>query len=90
MEALEKFLGSKTFKFLFAVALVASVALFVGKLSAELWVDLMKWLGGYGAGRGTFEHIDLISKKKKDEIDKTVTGRTDAQLAGDIVGRTGG
>lgn len=88
MKTIEKFFGSKTFRFLFLVFLVGSIALFVGKLSSELWVELMKWLGGYGMIRGTAENVDVIKRRKKDEIANTLNNRTDAELANDIVSRT--
>ena len=56
---------SKTFQFLLAIFIIATLALFLGKLASDQWVSLIQWLGGYATIRGTSE----IITRKKDEIE---------------------
>lgn len=83
-----KILQSKTFQFLFGVAIAATVLLIIGKLTAELWVDLVKWLGGFGTFRGSAEHVELWKRGKRDEIEAELRSTTDEQLARGVIERT--
>lgn len=86
---LDTIFSSKTFKFLFFAFVIGSIALFVGKLLADQWIDLVKWLGGMATARGIGEHIPNAVGKKKDEISQVVAAHTDDQLAAGVVARTG-
>ena len=88
IEYLNTLFASKTFRFLFLAFIVGSVGLFVGKLLADQWIDLIKWLGGMATARGITENVNLKTEAKKHEIAQTVAARTDVELAGDVVSRT--
>lgn len=87
-ENLKKFLASKTFFFLLLLLAIATAALFLGKLAADQWSDLVKWIGGYGVARGTTPHINTLITEKKREIQTAVSGRSDADLVADVSSRT--
>lgn len=84
---IENILTSKTFGYLILVFIIATLALFLGKLSGEIWVQLIQWLSGYATIRGTAEQLNKI-KEKKNEIENNIHNRTDSELAADIVART--
>jgi len=75
---------SKTFKFLLLIFIIATLALFVGKMAGDAWIELMKWLSGTAAVRGAAETIT----KKREQIDENIHSRSDDDLATDVVHRT--
>ncbi|MBP8975106.1 MAG: hypothetical protein KBG83_00160 [Bacteroidetes bacterium] len=79
---------SKTFVYLILIFLVATIALFLGKIAADLWIELIQWLGGFATIRGTSEQIQTTVKRRKDEIQKNLHNRSDSDLAADVVART--
>ncbi len=82
-ESLTKILKSKTFALLFLAFLVACVALFIGKLTGEMWKDLVEWIIGGGAVRGTVEHVQTKVKSAESQIKSDVAGKSDDALAAD-------
>lgn len=91
LEALKTFWQSKTFGFLAVAFLVGSAALFLGKIVAGDWLELIKWLGGFATVRGTTPHLPQFNQSaevKKNEIAKTLAAAPDAALADELVSRT--
>jgi len=80
---------SKTFVYLILIFVVATLALFFGKIAADLWVQLIEWLGGFATVRGTSEQIKTTIERKKDEIQNDLHARSNSDLAADVVVRTG-
>jgi predicted PurR-regulated permease PerM len=76
---------SKTFQFLLAIFIIATLALFIGKLASDQWVSLIQWISGYATIRGTSE---TITKRKKDEIETDLRSSSDTTLANIVVKRT--
>lgn len=81
-------LGSKTFRYLLAALIAATLLLLIGKLSGDLWVSLVQWLGGFATARGSVEHIDAFKRKKHDEIENDLHRSSDDELARRVVERT--
>jgi hypothetical protein len=88
LEALKKFWQSKTFGFLAILFLVATALLVFGRLLADQWIDLMKYIGAFATARGSTEVYAMTVETKKDEISKTLASATDDELARRALERT--
>lgn len=87
---MKQLLNSKTFAFLLLLFVVATVLLVIGKLGADLWVELVSWLIGAGAVRGTGEHIQTFKRKKENEILDDLRTRSDDELRGRVLDASSG
>ncbi len=83
IDSFAKIIKSKTFALLFLAFIVAGVALFIRKLTGEMWKDLVEWLIGGGTVRGTVEHVETKIKSVKNEVQASVARESDADLARD-------
>lgn len=85
---LRKIFDSKAFGFLAVLFLVGTVLLLLGRLAGGEWLDLMKWLGGFGAARSMAGDIKPLIRKKEVEIEKDIASDSDSQLVDRIIDRT--
>ena len=86
----KKVFTSKSFGFLALIFVAATVLLILGKMAAEQWLDLVKWIGGGAVARSAVGDIVPTIQQKKEEIAKTIVDDSDAELASSIVARTDG
>lgn len=81
--SLTMLMKSKTFTFIVLVFVVATIALFVGKITGDMWTSLMNYAFGGTVVRGTAEHFTQKWRITQNEIKADVARESDADLARD-------